>query len=287
MFDTATYIDRRRKLAAGMDSGLALFLGNDEAPLNYRDNHYHFRQDSSYLYFWGLNEANLAGTIDFDSGEEVLYGYEPTLDDIVWTGPLPTLGERGERVGVSDCRNIERLKADVQAALSAGRTVHLLPTYRGDTTLKLAALLDVEPAKLAGMVSEPLVRSIISLRAAKEPQEIVEMEKALEGDVKSVRFTARLKDSAAVLVTEGGLSQNLERILRRANQDVPESERTLELNPDHALIAKLEELHKGDGGSERLAEYAELLYGQALLAEGSPLKDAGRFASLVTKLMVG
>jgi Xaa-Pro aminopeptidase/Xaa-Pro dipeptidase len=180
MFDTATYIDRRRKLAAGMDSGLALFLGNDEAPLNYRDNHYHFRQDSTYLYFWGLNEANLAGTIDFDSGEEVLYGYEPTLDDIVWTGPLPTLGERGERIGVSDCRNIDRLKADVQAALGAGRTVHLLPTYRGDTTLKLAALLDVEPAKLSGMVSEPLVRSIISLRAAKEPQEIVEMEKALE-----------------------------------------------------------------------------------------------------------
>ena len=112
MFDTATYVDRRRKLATGMDSGLALFLGNDEAPLNYRDNHYHFRQDSTYLYFWGLNEANLAATIDFASGEEVLYGYEPTLDDIVWTGPLPTLGARGERVGVSDCRNIERLKAD-------------------------------------------------------------------------------------------------------------------------------------------------------------------------------
>jgi Xaa-Pro aminopeptidase len=180
MFDTATYIDRRRKLAAGMDSGLALFLGNDEAPLNYRDNHYHFRQDSTYLYFWGLTEANLAATIDFDSGEEVLYGYEPTLDDIVWTGPLPTLGERGERIGVSDCRNIDRLKTDVQAALSAGRTVHLLPTYRGDTTLKLAALLDVDPAKLADEVSEPLVRAIIALRAAKEPQEVLEMEKAVE-----------------------------------------------------------------------------------------------------------
>ena len=180
MFETATYVDRRRKLAEGMDSGLALFLGNDEAPLNYRDNHYRFRQDSTYLYFWGLNEANLAATIDFDSGQEMLYGYEPTLDDIVWTGPLPTLGERGERVGVADSRDIARLKADVQSALSAGRKVHLLPTYRGDTTLKLAALLDVDPAKLAGEVSEALVRAIIRLRAAKEPQEVLEMEKAVE-----------------------------------------------------------------------------------------------------------
>ena len=166
MFDTATYVNRRSKLAAGMDSGLALFLGNDEAPMNYRDNHYRFRQDSTFLYFWGLNEANLAATIDFDSGEETLYGYEPTLDDIVWTGPLPTLDERGERIGVSDCRNIDRLKADLQAALSAGRTVHLLPTYRGDTTLKMAALLSVEPGQLASEVSEPLVRAIIALRAA-------------------------------------------------------------------------------------------------------------------------
>ena len=71
MFDTATYVDRRRKLAAGMDSGIALFLGNDEAPLNYRDNHYRFRQDSSFLYFWGLSEANLAATMDYFEGKAV------------------------------------------------------------------------------------------------------------------------------------------------------------------------------------------------------------------------
>ncbi len=123
MFKTETYVDRRRKLAAGIDSGLALFLGNDEAPLNYRDNHYHFRQDSTFLYFWGLNEANLAATIDFDSGEEVLYGYEPTLDDIVWTGPLPTLGERGQQIGGAACREIERFNEALEAALNSGRTV--------------------------------------------------------------------------------------------------------------------------------------------------------------------
>jgi len=178
MFSTDTYVNRRRKLAAGMDSGLALFLGNDEAPLNYRDNHYHFRQDSSFLYFWGLNEANLAATIDFDSGEETLYGYVPTLDDIVWTGPLPSLEARGERVGAGSCRNIDQLKADIQAALVQGRRIHLLPTYRGDTRLKVAGLMEVSPESLP--ISLDLIRGIIPLRAAKEAQEVAEIEKALE-----------------------------------------------------------------------------------------------------------
>ena len=180
MFSVDTYTGRRRRLAAGMDSGLAVFLGNDEAPLNYRDNHYPFRQDSTFLYYWGLDEANLAATIDFDGGEEVLYGHEPTLDDVVWTGPLPALAERGARVGVAQCRGIERLAADVHAALDAGRLVHVLPAYRGDTALKLAAVLGVGPAALAEQVSEPLVRAIIAQRAAKEPQEVAEIEKAVE-----------------------------------------------------------------------------------------------------------
>ncbi|MCZ6727312.1 MAG: Xaa-Pro aminopeptidase [Acidobacteria bacterium] len=180
MFDADTYVRRRNRLKASLDSGLALFLGNDEAPFNYRDNHYQFRQDSTFLYFWGLNAANLAATLDFDSGEEILYGYEPTLDDIVWTGPLPTLSEWGEKIGVVDCRNIDRLREDVQAALAAGREVHVLPAYRGDTALKLSGLLDVAPIDLPSRESEQLVREIIALRSPKEAQEIAEIEKALE-----------------------------------------------------------------------------------------------------------
>ncbi len=180
MFSADTYKIRRRQLAGEMDFGLAVFLGNDEAPLNYRENHYAFRQDSTFLYYWGLNEANLAGTMDFDSGAGVLYGYEPTLDDIVWTGPLPTLEERGALIGVADCRNIDRLAADVRAALAAGRPVHVLPTYRGDTTLKLAEILGVAPGELADRVSEPLARAIIAQRSAKEPQEVAEIERAIE-----------------------------------------------------------------------------------------------------------
>jgi len=180
MFDRETYVRRRRELAGRLDSGIALFLGNDEAPLNYRDNHYPFRQDSSFLYFWGWSEAGMAGVIDLDAGSETLYGYEPTLDDIVWTGPLPTLADRGERIGVSDCRSSAQLGEDLRAALAAGRTVHLLPSYRGDNTLKMAELLGLPAADVATHASEPFIRAVISLRSPKEPQEIEEIEQALE-----------------------------------------------------------------------------------------------------------
>ncbi len=179
MFEREVYVGRRGQLASKIESGLALFLGNEEAPLNYRDNHYPFWQDASFRYFWGLDEAGLAATLDFDSGAETLYGHEPTLDDIVWTGPLPSLEERGERIGVADCRDRSRLAADVRAALEAGRPVHILPPYRGDGRLEAARLLGCSPSEVDGRVSEPLVRAVIAIRAPKEPREVEEIERAI------------------------------------------------------------------------------------------------------------
>ncbi len=114
------------------------------------------------------------------------------------------------------------------------------------------------------------------------------LERELTQDVKSVRFTNRLTDSPAVLVNDpGALSPNMERILRAARQEVRHEKRILELNPDHPLIRRLEEIHRAKAASTEFREYAELLYAQALLAEGSPLPDASRFAKLLTKLMIG
>jgi Xaa-Pro aminopeptidase/Xaa-Pro dipeptidase len=179
MFEREVYVLRRERLASKLESGLALFLGNEEAPLNYRDNHYPFWQDASFRYFWGLDEAGLAATLDFDGGGETLYGHEPTLDDIVWTGPLPSLARRGERIGVADCRDRSRLAADLRAALDAGRTVHVLPPYRGDGRLELASLLDCSPSAVDARVSEALVRAVISIRSPKEPREVEEIERAI------------------------------------------------------------------------------------------------------------
>ncbi len=180
MFEREVYVERRQKLASKIRSGVALFFGNSEAPLNYRDNHYPFWQDASFRYFWGLNEAGLAAVVDFDEGGEVLYGHEPSLDDIVWTGPLPTLAQRGESIGVGDCRDMSRLAEDLRAATAAGRQVHLLPAYRGDNQLALARLFDCSPAEVERLVSEPFVRAVIDLRAPKEAREVAEIESALE-----------------------------------------------------------------------------------------------------------
>lgn len=180
MFETAVYVDRRRRLADSVDTGLALFLGHDDAPLNYRDNHYPFHQDATFRYLWGLNEAGLAATLDFDTGAEVLYGHEPTLEDIVWTGPLPSLAERGAHIGVDDCRDTSKLVHDVRAALESGRKIHILPQYRGDARLKLSGLLGIAPDELDVHASEELIRAIVPLRAAKEEREVREIERALE-----------------------------------------------------------------------------------------------------------
>jgi molecular chaperone HtpG len=150
-----------------------------------------------------------------------------------------------------------------------------------------------------GKPLQPIDRGELELDGAaeKEAREVLErehrdmlaaLERELAQDVKSVRFTNRLTDSPAVLVSEpGALSPNMERILRAARQEVRRDKRILELNPDHPLIRRLEELHAQRAASEEFREYCELLYAQALLAEGSPLSDAARFAKLLSKLMIG
>ena len=120
MFEASTYIERRKGLRERVGSGLILFLGNDPAPMNYPDNPYHFKQDSSFLYYFGLDQAGLAAVIDADTGEEIVFGHEPTVDEIVWTGPLPTLAEECVHVGVSRSEEPEKLGEMLRAARDAG-----------------------------------------------------------------------------------------------------------------------------------------------------------------------
>ncbi|MCJ7679248.1 MAG: aminopeptidase P N-terminal domain-containing protein, partial [Candidatus Aminicenantes bacterium] len=104
MFSSKIYITRRKRLQDRVRSGLALFLGNDESPMNYLDNPFHFRQDSTFLYFFGLTSAGLMGVIDLDEERVILFGNDLTVEDIVWMGTQPTLAERGAAVGISDVR---------------------------------------------------------------------------------------------------------------------------------------------------------------------------------------
>src|ERR1700761_5548898 len=120
----STYVERRKKLKEQVGKGLILLLGNEDSSMNYKDNVYHFRQDSSFLYFFGLDRPSLVGVIDIDNDVEVIYGRELTLDEIVWTGPQPSLAEQAAPAGISVIKPMTQLASDLVSARTAGRTIH-------------------------------------------------------------------------------------------------------------------------------------------------------------------
>ena len=123
MFSSPTYERRRAELQDRLDGGLLLFLGNCESPMNYADNCYPFRQDSTFLYYFGLAQPELAAVIDIDEGRTAIFGDELTIDHIVWMGDLPTIADRAARVGVRETRPRAALAEVVKSAVAAGRTV--------------------------------------------------------------------------------------------------------------------------------------------------------------------
>ncbi|MDX1438868.1 MAG: aminopeptidase P family protein [Rubricoccaceae bacterium] len=177
MFSPETYRERRRLLAEAVSSGLILLPGNNNAPMNYAGNVYRFRQDGSFLYYAGLDAPGLSLTLDADSGEAVLYGHDPTMDDVVWEGPLPSLSERAASVGVTKTAVPERLADDVSKARRAGRKVHVLPPYRGDQKLMLGKLLGTHPDEV--VPSQELIEAVVAQRLVKSDEEIAELERAV------------------------------------------------------------------------------------------------------------
>lgn len=167
MFDKQVYIDRRNELKKNFKNGILLFLGNDESAMNYAGNTYAFRQDSSFLYYFGLDVPNMVGLIDIDENKEILFGYEFTLEDIVWMGAQPKLAQMAEQIGVVNSESIDTLKKYLKSKISKQVKIHFLPAYRGDQTLKLADLVDENPYKLKSKFSKKLVEAIVSQRSVK------------------------------------------------------------------------------------------------------------------------
>jgi Xaa-Pro aminopeptidase len=179
MFDQDIYINRRIRLHEIMKSGIALFLGNVDSPMNYPANPYHFRQDSDFLYFFGLNLQGLAGVMDFDSGKDMIFGNNVDMDDIIWMGPQPTIKELALKCGVTTTSSMAKLEETVKEALSKGRKVHFLPPYRGETKMTLGSLLKENPCQMKTLASAELIKGVVSLRSIKEKAEIDEIEKAV------------------------------------------------------------------------------------------------------------
>ena len=178
MFETSVYTNRRARLKEKVKSGLVLILGNGEAPANYTDNTYKFRQDSSFLYFFGLNQPGFAGVIDIDSGDEYLFGNDVDMDDIIWMGPQPSVKDMAARAGVSKTAPFARLADCMKTAISQGRRIHFLPPYRFRNMLLLEELLGIRPALVKNYASLELIKAVVDLRSVKEPCEIEEITKA-------------------------------------------------------------------------------------------------------------
>jgi len=183
MFSRATYVQRRADLRARMEGGLVLLLGNNESPMNFADNWYHFRQDSSFLYYFGLNQPELAAVVDVDEDRDTIFGNELTIDDILWMGDLPTIAERAEQVGVTDIRPRGSLAETLATATAAGRPIHFLPPYRADNELRLHDLLGVPPGEAAERASLELIRAVIEQRSIKSDEEIAELDRAVDTSV--------------------------------------------------------------------------------------------------------
>jgi Xaa-Pro aminopeptidase len=178
MFSTNTYVQRRNELKRKIKSGVILFLGNDESPMNYKDNTYHFRQDSSFLYYFGLNDPGMTAVIDVESGTEMIYGYDFTIDDVVWMGPQESLAARAEKCGVEETAPQEQLSEDLKKILNEKRRVHYLPPYRAEHFLQIKSFLGIEPDFAMDFVSMDLVLAVIAQRSIKSKEEIHEIEQA-------------------------------------------------------------------------------------------------------------
>ena len=180
MFSKDTYINRRNKLKQEIKSGIALFLGNVDAAFNYPANQYHFRQDSHFLYFFGLQNQGFAGVIDFDNNKDYLFGNDFDLDDIIWMGAQPKVKDLAAKAGIENVASYNDLTTFVTEVLNEGRKVHFLPPYRGETIIELSRLLGIANADVKAAASVELIKGVVKLKEIKSPEEIAEIEKAVD-----------------------------------------------------------------------------------------------------------
>ena len=179
MFSPETYINRREELRKKVKSGIILLMGNEESSMNYADNTFHFRQDSSFLYFFGMDIPGLAGIIDLDEGRDIIFGDDLSIDMIVWMGKQPGIGEQAAAFGISDTEPAAELGGYLKRAIGKGRSVHFLPPYRPENKIMLFKLLGIHPDEQAEEASTELVKAVVSLREIKSKEEIAEIELAV------------------------------------------------------------------------------------------------------------
>ncbi|RAJ77357.1 Xaa-Pro aminopeptidase [Chitinophaga dinghuensis] len=216
MFSKETYINRRNRLQSDIGSGIILLPGNDDCGMNYRDNIYPFRQDSSFLYFTGIDRPGLTFVIDINNNREILFGNEATIEEIMWTGPVDSLASQAALAGISDIRPLSQLDSFLTQAANQ-RHIHFLPPYRAEHTLKLAAWLNIPAKEVAAQVSVPLIKAVVSQRATKSAEEIVQIEIGVNT---TIDMQLKAMELAAAGVTETEIAGRLQAVAIAAGGNI-------------------------------------------------------------------
>ncbi len=258
MFKKNIYVKRREKLIENFDSGLLLFPGNMDCAMNYPANPYHFRQDSNFLYYFGLDEANHFAIIDIDNNRQILFGDDYEIDDIIWMGPQPKMTDKAEKVGISEVEPQNKLAEVIKKAKDDGQEIHFLPPYRGETKIQLAELLGFRAAEANDHASEKLIKAVVKQRNIKSEEEIREIEYAI--DIAASMHIAVMKNCKPGMY-EYELSGALEGVALSANSAisfpaiVSHNGQTLH-NHYHGNKLKAGRLLINDSGAESERHYA-------------------------------
>jgi Xaa-Pro aminopeptidase len=180
MFSASTYLARRARLMSQLGSGIVLLPGNNESSMNYPSNPYRFRQDSTFLYFLGIDKPGLFGIIDIDHGQTILFGDDEDLDDIIWTGKQPSTTELARQSSIEIVYSLKEVESFIRKAKESKQPIHFPPQYRTDNALWLGDLLGIPPRQINNNASLSLIKACVSLRSVKDDFEISEIEKAGE-----------------------------------------------------------------------------------------------------------
>ncbi len=258
MFSKEIYVQRREKLRKSVGSGLILLLGNDESPMNYADNGYHFRQDSTFLYFFGLNHPYLAAILDCETDEDVIFGNDLTVEDFVWMGPQPAIATQAMKVGVSKSGDIASLVSLLKEASVKGRKIHFLPPYRPENKIKLFEWLNIVPAYAKELTSLDLIMGVINQRNYKSPEEILEIRKACDVSVEMHTLAMRMAKPG---VSEAQIAAAVQQVAVGAGGQISFpiiatiNGQTLH-NHYHGNVLKDEDMFLLDAGAETAMGYA-------------------------------
>ncbi len=258
MFKTVTYKTRREKLSKDIGSGVILIMGNEESSMNFKDNVYPFRQDSNFLYFFGIDRPDLAAIIDVDEQKTIVFGDDLSVEYIVWMGPHPALADQAAAAGVKNTAPYADLGGYLAEVVKKNRAVHYLPPYRPENVIKLHQWLGIPLDEVNAQASVPLIKAVVAQASIKNEEEIREMEIAV--NVSGAMHVAAMK-AARPGITEAQLTGIVEGIasacqMRTAYPVILSKNGQILHNHYHGNTLKSGQLVLGDFGAESKMHYA-------------------------------